>query len=83
MTDAFIEAVLWAKATPDEAIKSLMSRPEYGRLGRDLIEKMTNRYLLWPKPTVYYPFADPNGVWPAEEAASASGRSRQVRRRPR
>ncbi|MEP6609062.1 MAG: hypothetical protein ABJA83_10330 [Burkholderiaceae bacterium] len=68
MTDAFIEAVLWAKATPDEAIKSLMSRPEYGRLGRDLIEKMTNRYLLWPKPTVYYPFADPNGVWPAEEA---------------
>ena len=68
MTDAFIEAVLWAKATPDEAIKSLMNRPEYGRLGRDLIEKMTNRYLLWPKPTVYYPFADPNGVWPAEEA---------------
>ena len=68
MTDAFIEAVLWAKATPDEAIKSLMSRPEYGRLGRDLIEKMTNRYLLWPKPTVYYPFADPNGIWPAEEA---------------
>ena len=68
MTDAFIEAVLWAKATPDEAIKSLMSRPEYGRLGRDLIEKMTNRYLFWPKPTVYYPFADPNGIWPAEEA---------------
>lgn len=68
MTDAFIEAVLWAKATPDEAIKSLMSRPEYGRLGRDLIEKMSNRYLFWPKPTVYYPFADPNGIWPAEEA---------------
>ena len=68
MTDAFIEAVLWAKATPDEAIKSLMSRPEYGRLGRDLIEKMTNRYLFWPKPTVYYPFADPNVIWPAEEA---------------
>ena len=68
MSDAFIEAVLWAKANPDEALKSLMGRPEYGRLGRDLIEKMTNRYLFWPKPTVYYPFADPNGIWPAEEA---------------
>jgi hypothetical protein len=68
MTDAFIEAVLWAKANPDEALKSLMGRPEYGRLGPDLIGKMTNRYLFWPKPTVYYPFADPNGIWPAEEA---------------
>jgi ABC-type nitrate/sulfonate/bicarbonate transport system substrate-binding protein len=68
MTDAFIEAVLCAKANQDEAIKSLMARPEYGRLGRDLIEKMTQRYLFWPKPTVYYPFANPNGMWPAEEA---------------
>jgi sulfonate transport system substrate-binding protein len=68
MNDAFIEAVLWAKANPDEAVKSLMSRPEYGRLGSDLIVKMTDRYLFWPKPTVYYPFADPNGIWPAEEA---------------
>ena len=29
---------------------------------------MTERYLFWPKPTVYYPFDDPNGIWPAEEA---------------
>lgn len=68
MSDAFIEAVLWAKANPDEAIKTLMARPEYGRLGHDLINKMTERYLFWPKPTVYYPFADLNGIWPAEEA---------------
>src|SRR6202163_239239 len=39
ITDAFIEAVLWAKANPDEAVKSLMSRQEYGRLGRGLIDK--------------------------------------------
>ncbi len=68
MTDAFIEAVLWAKANPDEAVSSLMARPEYGRLGRGLINKMTQRYLFWPKPTVYYPFDDPNGIWPKEEA---------------
>ena len=30
ITDAFMEAVLWAKANPDDAVKSLMSRPEYG-----------------------------------------------------
>ena len=32
MTDAFIEAVLWAKANPEKALKSLMAQPEYGRL---------------------------------------------------
>jgi ABC-type nitrate/sulfonate/bicarbonate transport system substrate-binding protein len=68
LTDAFMEAVLWAKANPDEAVRSLVSRPEYGRLGRGLIDKMTERYLFWPKPTVYYPYDDPNGIWPKEEA---------------
>ena len=68
VTDAFIESILWTQASPDAAISSLMSRPEYGRLGRDLITKMTQRYLVWPKPTVYYPFDDPNGIWPKEEA---------------
>jgi len=68
MTDAFIEAVLWAKANPDRAITSLMSHPAYGRLNSDLIRKMTERYLFWPKPTVYYPFDDVNGVWPKEES---------------
>jgi sulfonate transport system substrate-binding protein len=67
-TDAFVESVLWTQANPDEAIKSLMARPEYGRLGAGLITKMTQRYLIWPKPTVYYPFDDPNGIWPKEEA---------------
>jgi ABC-type nitrate/sulfonate/bicarbonate transport system substrate-binding protein len=67
-TDAFIESVLWTQANPDEAIKSLMARPEYGRLGAGLITKMTQRYFIWPKPTVYYPFDDPNGIWPKEEA---------------
>jgi ABC-type nitrate/sulfonate/bicarbonate transport system substrate-binding protein len=67
-TDAFVESVLWAQANQEEAIRTLMARPEYGRLGRDLITKMTERYLFWPKPTVYYPFDDPNGIWPKEEA---------------
>jgi len=68
MTDAFIEAVLWAKANPDKALKSLLSHPAYGRLSPDLIKKMSERYLFWPKPTVYYPFDDPNGIWPKEES---------------
>lgn len=68
MTDAFIEAVLWAKANPDKALTSLLSQPAYGRLNRDLIKKMSERYLFWPKPTVYYPFDDPNGIWPKEES---------------
>jgi sulfonate transport system substrate-binding protein len=29
---------------------------------------MSERYLFWPKPTVYYPFDDINGIWPKEEA---------------
>ncbi|HSD00406.1 MAG TPA: glycine betaine ABC transporter substrate-binding protein [Casimicrobiaceae bacterium] len=67
MTDAFIEAVLWAKANPDAAIAALMEQPAYGRLSKELIQRMSERYLFWPKPTVYYPFDDPNGLWPKEE----------------
>ena len=67
-TDAFIEAVLWAKANPEQAVASLADKPTYGRLGKPLITKMSERYMFWPKPTVYYPFADPKGIWPAEEA---------------
>jgi sulfonate transport system substrate-binding protein len=67
-TDAFIEAVLWAKANPDKAVSDLASQPAYGRLGKPLLTKMSERYLFWPKPTVYYPFADPNGIWPKEES---------------
>jgi sulfonate transport system substrate-binding protein len=68
ITDAFIEAVLWAKANPEQAIDALSNQPAYGRLGRPLLTKMSERYLFWPKPTVYYPFDDPNGVWPKEES---------------
>ena len=68
MTDAFIEAVLWGKGNQEQAIKGLMSHPAYGRLNADLIRTMTERYLFWPKPTVYYPFDDPAGLWPKEEA---------------
>jgi ABC-type nitrate/sulfonate/bicarbonate transport system substrate-binding protein len=68
VTDAFLESILWAQANQEEAVSSLMARPEYGRLGRDLITKMSQRYLFWPKPTVYYPFDDPQGIWPKEEA---------------
>lgn len=68
MTDAFIEAILWGKANPDKAVASLMELPAYGRLGKDLVRRMSDRYLFWPKPTVYYPFDDVNGFWPKEEA---------------
>lgn len=43
MTDAFIEAVLWAKANPDKAIASLLEQPAYGRMSKDLIKKMSER----------------------------------------
>ena len=68
MTDAFIEAILWAKANPEAAVNALMEQPAYGRLSKELITRMSERYLFWPKPTVYYPFDDPNGLWPKEEA---------------
>jgi sulfonate transport system substrate-binding protein len=68
MTDAFIEAVLWGKANQDQTISLLMSNPAYGRLNADLVRKMTELYFFWPKPTVYYPFDDLNGLWPKEEA---------------
>jgi sulfonate transport system substrate-binding protein len=68
ITDAFVEAVLWAKAYPEQAVSDLANQPVYGRLGRPLITKMSERYLFWPKPTVYFPYDNPNGVWPGEEA---------------
>ncbi|HET7095959.1 MAG TPA: twin-arginine translocation signal domain-containing protein [Casimicrobiaceae bacterium] len=68
MTDAFVEAVLWAKANPQKALDALMAQPAYGRLSKELIQRMSERYLFWPKPTVYYPFDDPNGLWPKEES---------------
>lgn len=67
-TDAFIEAVLWAKANQKQAVADLAKQQAYGRLGVPLITKMSQRYVFWPKPTVYYPFADPNGIWPKEES---------------
>jgi sulfonate transport system substrate-binding protein len=68
MTDAFVEAVLWARANPQKALDSLIAQPAYGRLSKELIQRMSERYLFWPKPTVYYPFDDPNGLWPKEES---------------
>jgi sulfonate transport system substrate-binding protein len=68
MTDAFIEAILWGQANPDKAVSSLMEQPAYGRLSKDLVMRMSERYMFWPKPTVYYPFDDVNGLWPKEEA---------------
>ncbi len=68
ITDAFVEAVLWAKANPDETLSSLLKHPAYGRLNPGLIKRMSELYLFWPKPTVYYPFDDPNDIWPKEEA---------------
>src|SRR5882724_6713849 len=68
MTDAFIEAILWGKGNPDKAFAALMSQPAYAHQNRDLIRKMSARFFFWPKPTVYYPFDDPNGIWPKEES---------------
>jgi sulfonate transport system substrate-binding protein len=68
MTDAFMEAILWGKANPDKALTALMNQSAYGRQNRELIKKMSELYFFWPKPTVYYPFDDPNGIWPKEES---------------
>ncbi len=68
MTDAFIESVLWARANQEKAVTSLLSRPAYAHFDRGLMKKMSERFFFWPKPTVYYPFDDPNGIWPKEES---------------
>lgn len=68
INDAFIEAILWGRANPEKAMDALMSQAAYASVNRDLIKRMSDRYFFWPKPTVYYPFNDPNGVWPKEEA---------------
>ncbi len=68
VTDAFVEAVLWGKANRDRALAALLAQPAYANVNRDLIRRMSDAYFFWPKPTVYYPFDAPNGVWPKEEA---------------
>ena len=85
VTDAFIEAVLWAKANPDKARRRLARRsPRTAASARTLIPRMSERYLFWPKPTVYYPFDDANGLWPKEESRiSEWAYSRPARRRTR
>ena len=68
LTDAFMESHLWGKANPDRAMDHLMSQQAYTTVNRDLIKNMSDRYFFWPRPTDYYPFNDPDGVWPKEEA---------------
>jgi sulfonate transport system substrate-binding protein len=68
LTDAFIEAILWGKANTDKAMADLFALPPYANVNKPLIRRMSDLYFFWPKPTVYYPFDDPNGVWPKEEA---------------
>jgi len=68
LTDSFIEALLWGRANPAKALELLLAHPAYANMNRDLVKKMSDAYFFWPKPTVYYPFNDPNGVWPKEES---------------
>jgi ABC-type nitrate/sulfonate/bicarbonate transport system substrate-binding protein len=68
LTDAFVEAILWGKAKHDQALGALLALPPYASVNKALITRMSDPYFFWPKPTVYYPFDDPNGVWPKEEA---------------
>jgi ABC-type nitrate/sulfonate/bicarbonate transport system substrate-binding protein len=68
ITDAYIESVLWARANPDKAVQGLMSRSAYAHQKPELIKRMSELYFLWPKPTVYYPFKDREGIWVREEA---------------
>jgi sulfonate transport system substrate-binding protein len=68
LVDAFIEAVLWGKAYPDQALDAVLSQPPYAGVDRTLIKVMSEPYFFWPKPTVYYPYADVQGVWSREEA---------------
>jgi len=72
VTDAFVEAVLWAKANQEEAVKSLLRMSTYAQLPEWLMKKMSDKYVFWPKPTVYFPFDNPNGIWPKEEARISS-----------
>jgi sulfonate transport system substrate-binding protein len=67
LTDAFIEAILWGKANQDKAMTELFALPPYANVNKGLIKRMSDSYFFWPKPTVYYPFDDPNGIWPKEE----------------
>ncbi len=66
-TDAFVEAILWGKANTEKAMSELFALPQYASVNKALIKRMSDLYFFWPKPTVYYPFDDANGVWPKEE----------------
>lgn len=72
ITDAFMEAVLWGRLNQDEAVESLLSMSDYAGADEDIIRRMSNEYFFWPKPTVYYPFNEPNGLWPKEESRLSS-----------
>jgi len=67
LTDGFIEAILWGKANTEKAMSELFALPQYASVNKPLIKRMSDLYFFWPKPTVYYPFDDANGVWPKEE----------------
>src|SRR2546425_24776 len=67
LTDAFVEAILWGKANTEKAMSELFALPQYASVNKALIKRMSDLYFFWPKPTVYYPFDDANGVWPKEE----------------
>src|SRR2546430_797644 len=78
LTDAFVEAILWGKANTEKAMSELFALPQYASVNKALNKRMSGLYFFWPKPTVYYPFDDANGVGPQEEGR-ISKRARETR----
>ena len=62
-TDAFVEARLYARCKPADAIAAFAADPS--QRGRDpkLIERDAEIHVLDPKPTQIYPFEDAGGWW--------------------
>ncbi|MGH9354048.1 MAG: ABC transporter substrate-binding protein [Terriglobia bacterium] len=68
LTDAYMEVILWSRVHQREAMGTVMRLPAYAHFDKGLLKKMSELYMFWPKPTVHYPFDDPNGIWPKEES---------------
>ncbi|MCP1673659.1 sulfonate transport system substrate-binding protein [Natronocella acetinitrilica] len=58
ITDAFIEASLWIRLNPDQAVDLLAKQPELETWDRELLAQQTAMHNNLYKPTAAYPFAE-------------------------
>lgn len=68
ISDAFMEANLWIRLKPDEAVDILAAEPTLKNYGKDLLRQQTLAYNNLYKPTYSFPFAD---FWAQEDARIA------------